>query len=544
MDERKQSPHPDREQTVRHDRGHRISGRYHIYKGDVVTAFIRGALVIVGILLQVAVILLLSLLFLRYAIAFYLLIELIGITFAIHIVYDSESYRYFWFVIILLFPVVGLFLYLFWGSRLVTLRSRKRLRSAIARTECHLPSDSEAMQRLEKEKHGQVACARYLSGEGIPLYRNTEVRFYSLGDDMREDFLSDLRSAKERIWIEFFILLNGEIWETVEEILAERVRAGVDVRILIDDVGSIRQINREFRAHMEALGIRLAVFAPIHKDLTKLSLNYRNHQKIVVVDTGIGYTGGINLSDEYFNIYPKYGHWKDTAVRLQGEAVASLAATFTAMWNYTVGSNTDARILSSAVGRCPGCAPEAENGGFVQPFYGGPVKARHNNADMVYQSIMQHAKRYLWITTPYLVLDRSISDTLIRAAKSGVDVRIYTPRHYDKWYVYRVTESNYGKLLREGIRIFEYVPGFLHSKNLVTDDDTAICGSINLDYRSFYFHYEYATVFYGGSTVVDIKADMEATETLCEEILLERWIKRPIYRKMLGRILRFFSPLF
>jgi cardiolipin synthase len=295
---------------------------------------------------------------------------------------------------------------------------------------------------------------------------------------------------------------------------------------------------------MEELGIHLAIFAPIHKDLTKLSLNYRNHQKIVVVDTSIGYTGGINLSDEYFNIYPKYGHWKDTAVRLQGEAVASLAATFTAMWNYTVGSDMDARILSSAVGRCPGCALEEENGGFVQPFYGGPVKARHNNADMVYQSIMRHAKRYLWITTPYLVLDRAIADTLIRAAKSGVDVRIYTPRHYDKWYVYRVTESNYGKLLREGIRIFEYVPGFLHSKNLVTDDDCAICGSINLDYRSFYFHYEYATVFYGGSTVAGIKADMEATETICEEILLERWIKRPIYRKILGRILRCFSPLF
>ena len=528
---------------VKHDRGHRVTGRYHMYKGDVYTAVFRGSLVILAIIFQFLVMLLFSLLMMRYSVLLYLLLELLGVFFAVHIIYTSESYRFFWLVIILALPVVGLILYFFWGSRLVSAGSRKRLTDRLREAQERLPEDGQALSELEAAEHGQIACARYLSREGIPLYKNTAVRYYPLGDDMKEDFLSDLRGAKERIWIEFFILLNGEIWSEVEGILAQKVRKGVDVRVLIDDVGSIRQINRKFKRRMKELGIHLAIFAPIHKDLTKLSLNYRNHQKIVVVDENVGYTGGINLSDEYFNIYPKYGHWKDTAVRMEGEAVASLAAMFVGMWNYTMGRNRNEMISPETVGPCAG-ATEPVGDGMVQSFYCGPMKDRLNNADMVYQSLMCHAKRYLWITTPYLVLDRSMADTLIRIAKSGVDVRIYTPRHFDKWYVYMVTEANYGRLLREGIRIFEYVPGFIHAKNLLVDGECAVCGSINLDYRSFYFHYECATVFYGGQTVEDIHKDFTETEKLCEEIVIEKWRKRPAYRKLLARMLRFCSPLF
>lgn len=527
-----------------HLRGHRVTGRYHMYKGDARTAFTRGSLVIIAIILQFLVMLLGSFLMLRYALLLYTILEVIGVVFAIYIVYDSESYRYFWLVIILLFPVVGLFLYFVWGSRLVTYSSRKRLTRTIGEAQKGLPDGKAELLALEESQNGQLACARYLTSEGIPLYRNTAVRYYALGDDMRASLLSDLKNARTRIWIEFFILLNGRVWEEVEAILARKVKDGVDVRILIDDVGSIRQINRAFKKRMKELGIRLCIFAPIHKDLTKLSLNYRNHQKALIVDDRIGYTGGINLSDEYFNIYPKYGHWKDTAVRLEGEAVASLAAMFVGMWNYTAGKHVEDRIDPDTVRVAPPCEEGAGNGGFVQPFYCGPLKTRYNNADMVYQSIMRHAKRYLWITTPYLVLDRAMEDTLIRVAKSGVDVRIYTPRHYDKWYVYRVTEASYGKLLRAGVRIFEYVPGFIHAKNLVVDDECAICGSINLDYRSFYFHYENAAVFYGGRTVGDIRRDMEETEKICEEILIEKWKKRPVRRKLEARLLRFCAPLF
>lgn len=545
--DRKNAPSGDTApvKDVRHDRGHRISGRYHMYKGDAKTAFTRGALVIVGILLQFAVMLLSSLLVMRYAVLLYVFLEIVGVVFAIYIVYDSESYRYFWLVIILLFPVVGLFLYFMWGSRLVSLRSRKRLTQSIDEAHARLPKGQGNLARLEAEGHGQLAAARYLTSERLPLYGNTAVRYYPLGDDMRADFLADLRSAEDRIWLEFFILLSGEVWDEVEEILEEKVRSGVDVRILIDDVGSIRQINRAFKERMREKGIHLAVFAPIHKDLTKVALNYRNHQKVVVIDCNVGYTGGINLSDEYFNVYPKYGHWKDTAVRLEGEAVAGLAAMFVGMWNYTVGKAAHERIDPARVVPCAGCACGiGQEGGLVQPFYCGPMKDRHNNADMVYQSLMGHAKRYLWITSPYLVLDRAMADTLVRVAKSGVDVRIYTPRHYDKWYVYLVTEASYGKLLREGVRIFEYVPGFIHAKNLVVDDECAVCGSINLDYRSFYFHYECATVFYGGDPVSEIKRDMIGTEKLCEEIRLGKWKRRPVYRKLLARLLRFCSPLF
>ena len=528
----------------KHKRGHRVSGRYHIYKGDFITAFTRGSLVIIGILLQFLVILLSSLILLRYSFILYIALELIGVIFAVNIVYGSESYRYFWLVIILLFPGIGLFLYLFWGRRFVTAASRRRMLQSIDAAQERLPDTGEMLTALEESGNTQLACARYLLQEGIPLYQNTAVRYYPLGDDMAEDLFRDLRSAKRRIWLEFFIVLGGEIWDEIEAILREKVKEGVDVRLLIDDIGSIRMINRAFKRRMKECGIKLCIFAPIHKDLTKLSLNYRNHQKALIVDCNVAYTGGINLSDEYFNLYPKYGHWKDTAVRLEGDAVASLSAMFVGVWNYTAGKNDDYRIPLETVSVCPSCEEGKSNGGWLQPFYCGPLKDKHNNADMVYQSIIRHARKYLYITTPYLVLDRAISDALIRAAKCGVDVRIYTPRHYDKWYVYRVTEGNYGRLLREGIRIFEYVPGFIHAKNLVADDECAICGSINLDYRSFYFHYECATVFYGGQTVLDIKEDIRNTEKICEEILLEKWSKRPPYRKLLSRFLSFFAPLF
>lgn len=514
-----------------------------MYKGDVYTAFLRGSLVIVGIILQFFVMLLLSLLMMRYSVLLYLLIELVAVIFAVYIIYTGESYRHFWLVIILMLPVVGMFMYMMWGSRVVNARSRRQLCSCIEEAKGELPRDNALLSSPEMEKNGQRACARYLSLEGLPVYGGTNVRYYPLGDDMRADFLADLRGARERIWMEFFIVLGGEVYDEVEAILAEKVKEGVDVRLLIDDVGSIRLINRAFKKRLKRLGISLGIFAPIHKDITKLSLNYRNHQKIVVIDKNIGYTGGINLSDEYFNIYPKYGHWKDTAVRLEGEGTASLAAMFMGMWNYTMGKNRDARIPAEEIGPPVGVAADPD-ASLVQPFYTGLLKVRYNNADMIYQALMRHAKEYLWITTPYLVLDRVTTDTLIRAARSGIDVRIYTPRHYDKWYVYRVTESNYGRLLREGIRIFEYVPGFIHAKNLIVDGECAVCGSINLDYRSLYFHYECGAVFYGGKTVEEIRADFLATEKLCEEIVLDKWKRRKPGNKLASRILRFFSPLF
>ncbi len=534
---------PNRDHEPNYDRGHRVTGRYHMYKGDVYTAFFRGSLVIIGIILQFLVMLLLSLLMMRYSVLLYLLIELVGVIFAVYIIYTSASYRHFWLVIILMLPVVGIFMYMMWGSPLVNARSRHRLSSCIEEAIGCIPHSDALLSSQEMEKNGQISCARYLSLEGLPVYGNTDVRYYPLGDDLRADLLSDLRRAKKRIWIEFFIVLRGEVFDEVEAILSEKVKEGVDVRLLIDDVGSIRQINRAFKKRMKELGIPLSIFAPIHKDITKLSLNYRNHQKIVVIDENIGYTGGINLSDEYFNIYPKYGHWKDTAVRFEGDATASLSAMFMGMWNYTMGKRRDGRIPKEAIGAPVGVSVRMDES-LVQPFYSGPLKARYNNADMVYQALMRHAKKYLWITTPYLVLDRVTTDTLIRAAKSGIDVRIYTPRHYDKWYVYRVTESNYGKLLREGIRIFEYVPGFIHAKNLIVDGECAVCGSINLDYRSLYFHYECGAVFYGGRTVGEIHEDFVSTEKLSEEIVLEKWKRRTWGNKLVSRILRFFSPLF
>lgn len=516
---------------------------YRGYRGDAYTAFFRGMLALCGVGLQIAVMLLLSMLVLRYTLLLYLLLEIIGIFFGLYLVYDGESYRFFWLVLILLLPVVGLFFYFMWGSRFVNMKSRHRLMRSIRLAEECLPNGEEAFFSLLSSGHAQIAVARYLKREGLPVYRNTAVRYYALGDDMKDDLLRDLRAARERIWLQYFIIFGGKIWGAIEEILEGKVKEGVDVRLLLDDVGCMRMLNRAFRRRMAEKGIRLNVFSPIHRDLTKLAMNYRNHQKILVIDRDIAYTGGINLSDEYFNLYPKYGHWKDSAVRLQGEGALTPAAIFVAMWNYT----TDRRI-----GRIPPKEAlahtveeqKAGNGGYLQPFYCGPLKRRHNNADMVYRSLISHARYEIRITTPYLVLDRSMRETIASMARSGVDVRIYTPRHYDKWYVHLVTEASYGRLLQDGVRIFEYLPGFIHAKNMIVDRDCAVCGTINLDYRSFYFHYEDAVIFYGGETTKEIYADFVKTEALCEEITYDMWRTRPLYRRFLSWLLKFCAPLF
>ena len=513
-----------------------------IYRGDLYTACFRGLIALFGVALQISVMLLLSLLVLRYTLLLYFILEIVGIFFGLYLVYDGELYRFFWLVLILVLPVIGLFFYFVWGSRFVNRTSRKRLMRSLALSKERLPDGEASFLSFEREKHNQIACARYLKREGLPVYQNTSVRYYAVGDAMKDDLLKDLSAAKKRIWLQYFIIFGGRVWDSIEEILAKKAKAGVDVRLLIDDVGCMRMINRSFRHRMKEKGIRLNVFSPIHRDVTKLAMNYRNHQKILVVDNDIAYTGGINLSDEYFNLYPRYGHWKDSAVRLYGEGAQTLAGIFVAMWNYT----TDKRIerISFSEALSLQTTPQEGNGGYLQPFYCGPLKRRHNNADMVYQSVISHARDRVRISTPYLILDRSMRETLCRVARSGVDVRIYTPRCYDKWYVHRVTEENYGRLLSEGVRIFEYLPGFIHAKNLLADEDCAICGSINLDYRSFYFHYEDAVIFYGGNTVSEIDADFCETEKKCEEITLEMWRMRPWYRKALSWILKFCSPLF
>ena len=279
------------------------------------------------------------------------------------------------------------------------------------------------------------------------------------------------------------------------------------------------------------------MFAPIHKNVDRLSFNYRNHQKITIVDGNIGYCGGINLADEYANIIRRFGNWKDTALRLEGEGVWGLTSIFLEMWEVAMGYEitTDYTVYMPTV--------KMPSDGFVQPFCDGPANNPNNPAEDVYTHLINKARDYVYITTPYLVIDRKMTEDLCRTARSGVDVKIIVPHIYDKWYVYMVNVANYGPLIANGVHVYEYMPGFIHSKTVVCDDECAVCGTINMDYRSFYLHYECGVFTCESSAVADIRDDIHETLKQCQEIYLDEWQSRPWYEKIIQWVLRLFAPV-
>lgn len=317
---------------------------------------------------------------------------------------------------------------------------------------------------------------------------------------------------------------------------ARKIREGVEVRLLFDDFGSLIINTDEFRAELARLGIRFCVFSPIHQGTSRLTFNYRNHQKIAVIDGKIGYTGGINLGDEYANIQKRFGHWKDTAVRLEGDGVWGLTSIFLEMWEVSRGYE-DLDYTKYKL------TQPSEMRGYVQPMADGPANNPSNPIEDTYTHMINKARDYIYFTTPYLVLEQKMIEDLCRAAQSGVDVRIITPRIYDKWYVYMVTVSNYGVLLKNGVKIYEYVPGFIHSKTVVSDDECAICGSINMDYRSFYLHYECGVFMSENDAVLDIRDDILNTIRKCERVTYDMWKKRPMHQQVIQWVMKVFSPI-
>jgi cardiolipin synthase len=286
---------------------------------------------------------------------------------------------------------------------------------------------------------------------------------------------------------------------------------------------------------MQARGIEMVTFNPIHKDVARLSFNYRNHKKITVIDGNIAYTGGFNLADEYANYITRFGHWKDTGVRLYGAGVYSFTCFFINMWEVVTKKKIDYKNYFPTV--------NVIEEGFVQPFMGGPHRNPHNPTEGAYSRMITKARDYIYITTPYLVLDQRMLEDLTGAAMSGVDVRIIVPHIYDKWYVYMVNISNYGKLMAAGVRVYEYTPGFIHAKNVIADDECAICGTINTDYRSFYLHYECGVFLSEVSAIMDMKEDFLRTLDKCTEMDLYTWSKRPIGQKVIQSTLKILSPM-
>ena len=448
---------------------------------------------------------------------------------------DESTYKLLWLLIILTMPLVGALLYLFFGNKRTAKPLKKRLQSVESSGDPHPLPVGETPFAGEKRMEQTI---RWLERKtGYPLCKARPVRYYPLGDDMFPDMLRDMKSAKRSIYIEYFIIEPGQMWDDMLAVLEDKLRQGVDVRVMYDDLGSISSFNFSNARELTQKGIPCVPFNPLLA--LKGTANYRDHRKMLIVDNEIAYSGGINLSDRYINLGHPYGHWKDTGFRLTGEGVHSFTHMFLTFWNAfalkkgEVGTPMPALQDSAEAPR--------ETDGYVLSYYDSPLE-HDATSNQLFIDLLSQSTDYAWFFTPYLMLGDDLMAAMLAAARRGVDVRIIMPGIPDKKLIFRMSRSFYQVLLNGGVKIYEYTPGFVHAKSFVSDDKVATIGTVNLDYRSLFLHFENNSLFYRSSIVEKIKEDFLTTQALCSEV--QPYDKKSYSRRWaVDGLLRIFAPL-
>ncbi len=442
-----------------------------------------------------------------------------------------------WIVPILLFPLFGGIMYLAFGHVFLPGKLRRGWELTSRQIAGNLVQRPEILDRLQEEAPDIANQSRYLlSYAGTPIWDHTSTVYYPEGLPYWKQLLEDLELAQHYIFLEYFILGEGRMWNAVLEVLERKVKEGVEVRLIYDDVGSVFTLPKNYDQIMERKGIKCIAFNRIIPFMA-LILNNRDHRKITVIDGRIGYTGGINMADEYINhTHPHGDHWKDAGIRIEGEAVQNFTVMFLQMWNVARYTEEDyGPYLYRFTDR-----PEAA--GYVQPYMDSPLDGELIG-ESVYLNMIGCARKYIYIFTPYLVTDNEVVTALKLAAKRGVDVRIVTPGVPDKKTIYWLTQSNYQPLVEAGVKIYQYTPGFLHSKCVLCDDESAVVGTVNFDYRSFYHHFECGAFLYRVDAIQDLKKDMEETFAVSERITMDWCRKKFVKTNVIGPVLKLFSPL-
>ena len=449
---------------------------------------------------------------------------------------SNPAYKIAWLIPILLFPVFGGLVYLLFGSDRTGRYLRKKLQG-IGTEMDNVIGEAHRRSGAEQLPPDAANQSRYISHCAYcPPYQNTTTEYLPLGEVKFERMVEELKKAKHYIFLEYFIIQEGKMWNTILDILRQKAAEGVDVRVIYDDMGCIMILPTGYDKTLEQMGIKCRIFNPFVPILSS-RFNTRDHRKICVIDGNVGFTGGINLADEYINAYEKHGHWKDTSILLKGEAVFSLTVMFLSMWDYL-----DGTIAKTDYSRYYPTVWDENAKGYVQPFADNPLDDEAVG-ETVYLNLINKAKRYVYITTPYLILSSEMLTALTSAAKCGVDVRIITPHVPDKWYVHAVSRSHYQPLIEAGVKIYEYTPGFIHAKTFVVDDDYAVVGTINLDYRSLYLHFECAVWMYQTPSVAQVRDDFFKTQQISQEITLEECRSLSFPRRLGRSVLRVFAPL-
>ncbi|MBR5537261.1 MAG: cardiolipin synthase [Clostridia bacterium] len=506
-------------------------------KGLFHLIFSRTGIMTLLILLQLGLMLLMVLRFQDYQVHYYGLFTLLSVATVLFLLNSDTdpNAKITWLLLVTLFPAAGILLYFYVHADLGHRALKERMRH-IAKASQNTLSPSAADDALAREHPQDAGLARFLrTSGGFVAYHRTDARYFPLGEEFFPAFLEDLRQARQFIFLEYFIIENGWMWDQVEEILARKARDGVEVRVLYDGTCEFTKLPHSFPEYLRSLGIRCRIFARV-RPFVSTHYNYRDHRKIAVIDGRVAYTGGINLADEYLNRTHPFGHWKDTALRLEGEAVRSFTLMFLQMWQVE-----DRKLTFDPWLWAP--APEQPHaGGYVIPYGDCPLDDQPVG-EWVYTHILNTAQRYVHIMTPYLILGHELEDALRFAARRGVEVSIILPGIPDKPLPYALAKSHYRTLIEAGVHIYEYTPGFIHAKSFVSDDLRATVGTVNLDYRSLSHHFECGAYLLGAPAVEAVERDFRLTLKRCHKVTRQEAAHPGFRWKLTGMLMKAFAPL-
>lgn len=501
--------------------------------------FSRTGIILLLILLQIGLFFSIFYYLKEYMTYIYGAMTILGVIVLIYII-NSEgnpAFKMTWMLFVMAFPLVGTIFYIFVKTQPGTWSLQKRLSELKIETDPYMEQDQDVVDALWASKSANANLAYYLSNQlGFPVYRNTEVKYMPLGEYKFKYMMAELKKAKKYIFMEYFIVEKGYMWNSILHVLRQKVQEGVEVRFMYDGMCAISMLPYDYPEHLKRYGIKCKMANPIQPFLSTTQ-NNRDHRKICVIDGEVAFTGGINLGDEYINRKIRFGHWKDTAVMLKGDAVQSLTMIFLQMWN--VEEKHPEKYEKYLTPKREELRREL---GYVIPYADSPFD-NENVGEEVYFHILNHAKKYVHIMTPYLILDNEMITTLTRVAKTGVEVVIIMPHIPDKWYAFAVAKTYYKELIESGVQIYEYTPGFVHAKVFVSDDDTATVGTINLDYRSLYLHFECGAFIYNNSEIDRIERDFQQTLAKCHKVTLIEVKNRSTMTKVSGHVLRMIAPL-
>ncbi len=494
----------------------------------------RAVVVAIGLILQICLTLFVYLFLGKYIKIIGILYSILSVIIVLSIVKNSKrlSSDLPWIIIIMLFPIIGSLLYVIIGRNIHRSKLLKSINENISNSEKYLIQDKKILEEINTKNYTDL---KYIANFAkFPVTKNNIVKYYPLGDDVFPVMLEELKKAKKFIFIEYFIINKGTMWNQILDILKQKAQDNVEVRVIYDDLGSLMLLPSDYPEYLKKFNIKCLPFNKL-KPFAGVIMNNRDHRKMMIIDGQTVFSGGINIADEYININSAYGHWKDNGIMVKGEAVWNFTVMFLTMWNSFQKEDQDYFKYKHEFKKL------SNTKGYVAPYGESPLDDEIVGED-IYLNIIDNAKKYVYIYTPYLIIDTDMINALSRASKKGVDVRLIVPGIPDKKTVYTLTSSYFEPLIAGGVKIYKYTPGFVHSKVFVSDDEVATVGTINLDYRSLYLHFECGVYLKEVEAIKDIVKDLKETLEKCEEVTKEK-VKCRFLKKLWYAILRLFAPL-